>query len=154
MTYLALWIIGIFMIYLEFYLPGAVLGTIGGFLIIGSIYLFAQNEPALLTACYILLVGASVVAIIKYALWKIPRSKAKDSIYSDDAQVGYYASEFDKTMIGKEGIVLSDLKPGGYILIEDQQLPAISESGYIIQGDHVKVLRGEGDSLIVTKIKG
>jgi membrane-bound ClpP family serine protease len=154
MTFLALWIIGILMVFLEFYLPGAVLGTIGGFLLIGSIIMFAQKENALWTAGYIMLVSASLVAVIKYALWKIPHSKAKDSIYSNDAQVGYYASSYDKTMIGKEGIVLSDLKPGGYILIDDQQLPAISESGYIVQGDHVKVLRGEGDSLIVTKIKG
>lgn len=151
MTFLILWAIGLIMIFLEFYLPGAILGTIGGILLVASILLVADSESILFTILYTILVVASVVAIIKYALWQIPRGKQSDSIYSNDAQVGYYASSFDQDAIGKEGIVLSDLKPGGFIEIEGQQLPAISESGYIVKGEHVLVLRGEGDSLIVKK---
>ena len=151
MTFLILWAIGLIMIFLEFYLPGAILGTIGGILLVASILLVADSESILFTVLYTILVVASVVAIIKYALWQIPRGKQSDSIYSNDAQVGYYASSFDLDAIGKEGVVLSDLKPGGFIEIEGQQLPAISESGYIVKGEHVLVLRGEGDSLIVTK---
>jgi membrane-bound serine protease (ClpP class) len=139
------------MIFLEFYLPGAILGTIGGILLVASILLVADSENIIFTALYTISVVASVVAIIKYALWKIPRGRQSDSIYSNDSQVGYYASSFDLDAIGKEGIVLSDLKPGGFIEIEGIQLPAISESGYIVKGEHVLVLRGEGDSLIVTK---
>lgn len=151
MTFLILWAIGLIMIFLEFYLPGAILGTIGGILLVASILLVADSENILFTALYTISVVGSVVAIIKYALWKIPRGRQSDSIYSNDAQVGYYASSYDLDAIGKQGIVLSDLKPGGFIEIEGKQLPAISESGYIVKGEHVLVLRGEGDSLIVTK---
>lgn len=151
MTYLVLWAIGLIMIFLEFYLPGAILGTIGGVLLLASVLLAADGEYILFTILYTIAVVVSVVALIKYALWKIPHSKQSDSIYSNDAQVGYYASSYDLDAIGKEGIVLSDLKPGGFIEVEGQQLPAISESGYVVKGEKVKVLRGEGDSLIVTK---
>ena len=153
MTFLILWAIGLIMIFLEFYLPGAILGTIGGILLVSSILLAADSENLLFTVLYTFFVVASVVALIKYALWKIPRGRHKDSIYSDDSQVGYYASSYDLDAIGKKGVVLSDLKPGGFIEIEGNQLPAISESGYIAKGESVLVLRGEGDSLIVTKIK-
>lgn len=151
MTYLILWAIGLIMIFLEFYLPGAILGIIGGILLIISIILAADGNNMLFTVLYTVLVVASVVGMIKYALWKIPRGHQSDSIYSNDSQVGYYASSYDLDAVGKEGIVLSDLKPGGFIEIEGKQLPAISESGYIVKGQHVLVLRGEGDSLIVTK---
>lgn len=149
MTFLSLWIIGLLMVYLEFYLPGAILGTIGGILLLASVVLFSQEFSPLISLLYLLSVLASLGFVIKYALWKIPRRK--DDFYSAAAQNGYTASSFDKEAIGKEGIVLSDLKPGGYILIDGKQHAAISESGYLAQGEHVKVLRGEGDSLIVTK---
>ncbi len=152
MTYLVLWAVGLIMIFLEFYLPGAILGTIGGILIVLSILLAADSDNLPFTVIYTVAVVASVVALIKYALWQIPRGNQKDSIYSNDSQEGYYASSFDVDAIGKEGIVLSDLKPGGFIEIEGQQLSAISDSGYIAKGEKVKVLRGEGDSLIVTKV--
>lgn len=143
-------VFGLILVYLEFYLPGAVLGTAGGLLLFSSLFLFIiQYQSPLLSVLFFLFILGALAAVIKYALWKIPRGKPERSIYSKDAQDGYYASSFDKEMIGKKGIVVSDLKPGGYILVDDKQVQAISESGYITQGSEVIVLRGEGDSLIV-----
>lgn len=142
-------IIGLLLILLEFYLPGAVMGTAGGLLILASLFLAVlQFESFWAILLFFFLTAASVVGVIKYALWKIPRTK---NIYSSADQEGYQASSFDSAAIGKKGIVLSDLKPGGYILIDGKQHQAISESGYISQGDEVIVLRGEGESLIVVK---
>lgn len=152
MTFLVLWIAGLIMVFLEFYLPGAILGTIGGILLVLSIIEFAGQYPPAFTFLYTAAVIASVFFLIKYALEKIKKSKSKDSFYSEDAQTGYYASVYDKGALGKQGVVLTDLRPGGYIEIEGKQHPAISESGYIVQGERVKVIRGEGDSLIVVRI--
>lgn len=149
MNAIILWLIGLVLIYIEFYLPGAILGIAGGLFIIASLFLFAMEHSISLTLGYFLLLLASVGALIKYALWRIPRVKPERSIYSADAQVGYQASSFDEKTIGKEGIVLSDLKPGGYIVIDGNQHQAISEGGYIPKGSKVIVLRGEGESLIV-----
>lgn len=147
-----LWGIGLGLIFLEFYLPGAIMGTLGGILIGVSLVLFVQESHSLFfVSAYFVAVGLSVGALIKYALWRIPRANPEDSIYSDDSQSGFYASSFDPLLIGREGIVFSDLKPGGYITIDGKQHPAISESGYLVSGDAVVVLRGEGDSLIVMK---
>lgn len=146
------WVVGLILIYLEFFIPGAVMGIAGGLLLIASLSLFVitYNDPIWIIV-YFLCVGISVGVLIKFALWRIPRVKPEKSIYSSDAQEGYVASAFDASTIGHYGIVLSDLKPGGYILIDGIQHQAISESGYIPQGEEVVVLRGEGDSLIVRK---
>lgn len=144
--------IGLFLVLLEFYLPGAVMGTAGALLILGSLFLFVlQNNSPLYIVLFFLFALISVFAVIKFALWYIPRSK-KYSIYSKGAQEGYQASAFDTTLIGKEAIVYSDLKPGGYIFIDGKQHQAISESGYIPRGQKVLILRGEGESLIVKSI--
>lgn len=142
-------IVGLLLILLEFYLPGAVMGTAGGLLILASLFLAViQFESSWSILLFFILTVFSVIAVVKYALWKIPRTK---NIYSSADQEGYQASSFDTTAIGKKGTVLSDLKPGGYILIDGKQEQAISESGYIPQGEEVIVLRGEGESLIVMK---
>lgn len=146
-----LWLLGLLLIYFEFYLPGAILGTGGGILILISLFIFVQEFSPLWSFIFFILILASLISVIKYALWKIPRTKKRASIYSDDAQNGFYASSYDLTAIGKDGIVISDLKPGGWINIDGKQHPAISESGYLTQDTIVVVLRGEGDSLIVRR---
>ena len=142
--------LGLILIFLEFYLPGAIMGTIGGLLVVTSIIVFAVQGGSPIEII-LFVIGASVAVgfLIKFALWRIPRTKSQYSIYSDKDQEGYLASEFDSTAIGKTGIVSSDLKPGGYIIIEGKQQAANSQSGYLVKGTEVVVIGGEGDSLIV-----
>jgi len=148
------WIIGLLLILIEFYLPGAVMGIAGGILIFVSLILFASNaESAWAVALYIIAVLASVGGIIKFALWRIRAAKPEYSIYSNAHQTGYAASKYDHSAIGKKGVVLSDLKPGGYILVEGKQHQALSKGGYIIKGTEVIVLSGQEESLIVKSIK-
>jgi membrane-bound ClpP family serine protease len=145
-------LVGLLLVFLEFYVPGAVMGTAGGLLILASIFLAAITYQSSWTiALFAIAALAATVFIIRFALWYIPRVKGDKSIYSNGAQVGYKASVFDASVVGKTGVVLSDLKPGGYILIEGKQHQALSESGYIPEGEKVLVLRGEGESLIVKK---
>ena len=148
-AYLLLFI-GLLFVFLEFYLPGAVLGAIGGVLIVTS-YIVLIQDGAGATEFLLFLAGSlvAVVLLIRFALWKIPRAKKGHGIYLAGDQEGYVASSFDKTAFGKEGTVLTDLKPGGFILIEGKPHPAISLSGYIEKGQKIKVITGEGESLIV-----
>lgn len=154
MTPYLMWLLGLLLIFLEFYLPGAVLGIAGGILIFVSLMLFANSVASPIAIFfYFLAVAVSVVFLIRFAIWRIRTAKPEYSIYSDKAQNGYVASHFDKSAIGKTGVVLSDLKPGGYIVIEGKQHQALSQSGYIVKGSQVKVIGGEEESLIVKFIK-
>lgn len=145
-----LWALGLLLILIEFYLPGAVMGIGGGILVVFSIILFASHsDSALAVVLYIIGVAVSIGILIKFALWRIRTAKPDRSIYSNSYQKDYVASTYDKSAIGKTGVVLSDLKPGGYILIDGKQHQAISQTGYITKGTEVIVLSGEEESLIV-----
>ncbi len=149
-TILILLILGLFLILLEFYLPGAVMGILGGVAILTSIILFASHTASMLAiALYIAIVIIAVVVVIRFALWRIVTSKPEYSIYLHKDQEGYQASHFDHSAIGKQGVVLADLKPGGYILIEGKQHQAISLEGYISKGTKVVVVSGQEESLLV-----
>lgn len=146
--------LGYLLIFIEFYIPGAVMGVIGGILVASSVFIFTlQSESFLAILLYIFLVVIGLILLFKIALWKIKNADPSSSIYSDANQHGYKASHFDKKLIGKTGVVLSDLKPGGYIVIEGVQYQAISETGYIVKGEEVIVIHGQEDCLIVKQSK-
>ena len=130
------------------------MGILGGISILISIILFAsQNNSPIAITLFVVGAAISIVLLIRFALWRIVKAKPEHSIYLHRDQEGYQASEFDATAIGKTGVVLSDLKPGGYILIEGKQHQAISITGYITKGGHVVVLSGQEESLLVKPIK-
>ncbi len=143
-------VFGFILIFIEFYIPGAIMGILGGILTFASILVFiSEHDSAIAIILYILGVIAGLALLFKFAIWKIRNAKPEYSIYSDSSQHGYKASKYDHEAIGKTAIVLSDLKPGGYILIDGNQVQAISESGYIVKGSHVIVVGGQEESLIV-----
>jgi membrane-bound ClpP family serine protease len=147
-------LLGLALIFIEFFLPGAVMGTFGAILIVASIFIFASQTTSIWALiCYLLAVIIVLYYVIKLAIWRMQKTKSAHSIYSDASQVGYVASTFDSSVIGKQGVVISDLKPGGYILVDDKKLQALSVSGYISQGTQVEVISGQEESLIVKRIQ-
>lgn len=149
-----LWGLGLILIVIECYLPGAIMGILGGILIFTGIILFAmQGHSPWWNALYLLANLISVGYIIKFALWRIRSAKPEHSIYSNKNQEGYIASHYDLSAVGKKGTVLTDLKPGGYILIEGKQHQALSKEGYITKGTEVLVIGGQEQSLIVKHLK-
>lgn len=153
LTAILLLMIGLLSILVEFFLPGAIFGAIGALLIITAIVVFFQSSDSLLASIlFLTLTVAGLIITIKFALWRIRKSPG--SLYLKGDQKGFVASEWDRALIGKQGVVLSDLKPGGHILIEGVKRSALSKSGYITKGEAIVVIDGEGDSLIVQKMFG
>lgn len=154
MTPFVMLILGFILIFLEFYIPGAVMGVAGGVLVFASIILFAiQNQSPIAIFLYVIGTFVCLGFLIKFALWRIRTAKPEYSIYSDNAQDGYQASHFDASAIGKKGTVVTDLKPGGHIMVEGKTMQAISQSGYITKGSEVIVVGGQEESLIVKQLK-
>lgn len=146
--------LGYFLIFLEFYLPGAVLGIAGGIFVFASLTVFLTlGYPLWADILYIVVVFVGLVATVKFAIWKIRSAKPSRSIYSDDAQTGYVASSYDKNAIGKQGIVVTDLKPGGHIMVEGKRCQAISLAGYLSKGTEVEVVGGQEESLMVKPLR-
>jgi len=149
MTSGILFILGLLLILIEFYLPGGIMGVLGGVALIASVILFAQTHELWEVLLFIIAGIICVACLIRFALWRIVHAKPGYSIYLNTDQEGYQASSYDASVIGKTGVVMSDLKPGGYIIIEGKQHQAISLTGYCVKGDTVLVLSGQEESLIV-----
>jgi membrane-bound ClpP family serine protease len=140
--------VGLLLIFLEFFLPGAVLAVMGTLALLTSLGLFFAYYPAFWGILYMLALLLAVFAICKLGMWRIHRSKKTGNFCNAQDQEGFLASSFDVSLIGKEGIVSTELKPAGYVLIEGKLYQALSETGFIAKGAPIKVMGGKGSHLI------
>lgn len=142
-------LLGLLLIFLEFYLPGMVLGLMGALFIVASLLLFAMQASPLETLFFFFLTGLSIAGVVLLALRRIRRTAKEGTIYLESDQAGYVASSYDEAMVGKEGVALTDLKPAGHARILGRQYQVSSQSGYLVEGTKVKVIGGIGAILIV-----
>ena len=146
--------IGLLLIFLEFYLPGAVMGISGIVMVVVSMITFAsQAESGTAVLLFVVGVAIAIALIIRFAIKRIRSTANENTMYLNTDQTGYVASSFDSSLIGKEGVVTADLKPSGHIMVAGQQYQATTESGYLVKGTHIVVLSGMGARLIVKPIK-
>ncbi len=60
---------------------------------------------------------------------------------------------FQESMMGKEGVTLSVLRPGGKAQIESRSLDVIAQSGMLPKGTRVRIVSYSGTDAIVEEIK-
>ncbi len=141
---------GLILIYIEFFIPGGIMGLIGGLLLAGSVVIILISDlGALPLLFFIAAVFAALIAVIKLALWQVRRTGKKGTVFLESDQAGFTASFYDKNLIGSLGKAESDLRPAGYVSIDGKSYQAISKGNFISKGSDIQVLGGEGARLIV-----
>lgn len=144
--------LGLLLVFIEFYLPGGVMGVAGGVLLIGAIVVFAMFSPhPLLSLGFGIGAFILLVVLVKVALQRIRRSRPESSIYLGTDQAGTKGTQFNTEMVGKEGVAATNLRPAGHISIDEKRYQAVSQMGFISKGERVKVIGGEGGHLIVKR---
>jgi len=146
--------VGLLLVFLEFFLPGGIMGTAGGLIIVGSIALFAgSSDSPMAIFLFAILAALSTLLVIKFAMWRLRHSDKKSGLYSDDDQEGFHAPKWDESYLGKTGKALTDLRPSGHVLIDGHRKQAVAQSGYIVADTTVTVIGGKEAYLIVKLIK-
>lgn len=144
---------GLFLVFLEFFLPGAVMAIGGGVLLIASLIFFhMENKSILAFSIYLTTLVFLVYFVMRFALWRVKSTVKRGTIYLEGDQEGFQASSYPKEMIDKVGIADTDLKPSGHILIEGLRFHAISKVGYIDKETPIEVVSGSGSRLIVQRV--
>lgn len=74
---ISLALIGLFLIYLEFFLPGLILAIGGGVLLFASLLFFQMEQgTGLPFILYLVLLASTLFSVIRFALWQV-QSKRK-----------------------------------------------------------------------------
>ena len=149
-----LFIGGLALIALEFYTPGmTIFGLTGIGCILASIYLTLGAD---LTAINVL-AGSLVIAIVVFLLIlkRLPSSRLWDRLVLKDAEkteAGYISTSDYTHLIGRQGAVISDLRPAGTVDIDGQLLDVVSEGQYIEAGTAIIVAIVSGGRIVVRPV--
>ncbi|MGR3912080.1 MAG: NfeD family protein [Candidatus Rhabdochlamydia sp.] len=138
-------ILGLSFIFMEFFFPSGFLIFSAVIFLLASVFSFSSlGFGTSLTLLYSLVLILAIIVTVAIAL-----SRIRSRIVLNDDQYGFYIHQLDPLLVGKEGVVLSDLKPSGYVQIEGNQYPATVEMGYLPKDSLVHVIELRGSTVIV-----
>lgn len=151
---LILFISGVLLILIELFVPGFGFWGISGIsCILVSLFLTLGSDTAALSLLAISLVVAILifVLIIKF----LPSSQLWSKMILKDSETkldGFSSSNDYSNYMGKEGIVLTLLRPAGLVDIDGVQLDVISEGQYVEPGTRIKVVSVSGSRILVKRV--
>ena len=160
-----LFVIGLGLLLAEiFVIPGfGIAGISGIILIFASIFLsLLGSKPFIdmeaVSIAIIQVSGAILFALLgMFVLVKyLPKSSRFNRLVlseSEKAEQGFVSYPSEKDLIGKTGLAFTTLRPGGTAEIDGRRVDVVADSEYINQGTKIKVLRVEGNKVVVTAIK-
>ncbi len=141
---------GLFLLAAEIFLPGGVLGILGGMALLGAVVAgFAAFGPAI--GAYIalaILIGGSAGIFLWIKLF--PRTRVGRALTLQHTESEYKASDADtRNLAGQSGKAVTDLRPAGIARIGNRKYDVVSEGPLIGRGSAVQVLKVDGNRIVV-----
>jgi membrane-bound ClpP family serine protease len=145
---------------LELFVPsGGVLGLLSGALAVASVVCFWRVSPAWgITSLAGLLILAPLVFTFFVKVWPDTTMGRKMILAEDDSEIERRALEESEertredSLIGVQGKALTDLRPVGVVLLDNQRVEALAEGAWIEAGQPVRVTHVEGTRIKVRAI--
>ncbi|WP_445490336.1 NfeD family protein [Niallia sp. 03133] len=146
-----LFVIGIVLLILEFFILGGIAGILGGIAIVASLFL-ASGNIVQMGISILIAIGVSILASI--IMVKVLGKKMKffkKIILSDstNTESGYVTNPNRTDLIGKAGTTLTALRPAGTVIIGEERIDVVSEGMFIEKNVKVKVVKAEGSRIVV-----
>lgn len=144
-----LFAVGIVLLGIEVFAPGAILGIIGALAMLAgciiAFRLFGVTGGLVASLLALLLLGLALY--LEFVV--LPRSAlGKSILVSSPAQSP--ATDEAKHLVGQTGMTETPLAPSGFVIIDGVRHEALSESGLIVKDVPVRVVGGDIFRLIVT----
>ena len=149
---IGLFVVGLLAIIVEIFIPGGVVGTMGGLAVLAAVILgFAHSATlgVVLLVAGVILVPVCLVGAMNLAP-KLPFSKELFLQESLDAEKGYVSQEEGlEALEGREGVATTDLRPSGMADIEGKRTDVVTDGEMIEKGTQIKVVHVEGNRVVV-----
>ncbi len=150
---LLLFLIGVMLLAGEVFVPGAILGIIGGVcMLVGCVLSFIQFGTMgglLATGVALILLGLTLYIEL---VW-LPKTRfgKKLIVQSTVGATSQPPLAEGFQVVGKAAEAMTPLVPSGYVLVEGRRYEAFSQSGHVAKGAQLRVAGLDNFRLIVTK---
>lgn len=137
----------------EVFVPGGIIGTAGVIALIAAVVVaFTINTTFgfYATVAILILMAITVWMWLKF----FPRSRIgkQMTLQADGREFKAVETNLD-ALQDKEGVTHCELRPAGFALIEGHKVDVISEGGHVPKNTRIRVIRIEGNRIIVREIK-
>jgi len=152
---LILFIIGLGLVVLEFFIAGGIAGVIGSVAIVVSIILAGAN-PMFMAYSVLIAIAVAVsgmVIIMKFFGRKLHLLNKVVLMDSTDTESGYVSNVNRFELLGKNAITITPLRPSGTVDMEGERIDVVSQGSYIGRGKHVIIVKVEGSRIVVRELK-
>lgn len=149
-----LFVIGVIFVILEFFVPGGIVGILGGALIILSL-LFAGASVTHMAYSIIIAMFIAVIGMVILMKFFGKKMHIFNKLVLRDAtttEEGYVSNTNRVELIGRTGEAATPLRPAGVILVGNERIDAVSEGSFINKGSQVEVIKVEGSRIVVREI--
>ena len=147
-------ILGMILLIVEIFTPGfGIAGGSGLVLLILGIVLTARNTFEVMVMVSILIILVVVVILVILRSARRGTLSRKLILWSaTSGEDGYQSTADRKSMIGREGLVVTILRPAGTADFGGERLDVVSEGEYIQPGTRIRVVQVEGRRIVVKPV--
>lgn len=147
--YAVLIVAGILMLGAEIYLPGGILGVAGAICLVGAIAVGFQIDPTFgwLSAALVV-VGTGVGVWLWIRLFPRTGVGRRLTLSADGREFKAPPAEL-KSLVGREGVTQTDLRPAGIAQIDGRRVDVVADGAWIEAGRPIRVLAVEGVRVVV-----
>lgn len=154
LSQIAVFLAGILCIIIEMLMP--TVGLLAGAGVAAMLYSVVMTLGGDINAVYAMLVSFAIaVFIFALIVKKLPSSKLWNRLTLKDKSNtanGYVSAEPREELLGKRGIVVTELRPLGSALIADKLVDVISEGAFLTKGEKIIVVAVNGNRVLVRKV--
>ncbi|UXR70601.1 MULTISPECIES: NfeD family protein [unclassified Staphylococcus] len=148
-------IVGVILVIIELFVVGAVLGIIGMGLIIFSLITIGDNLSMMLLNVFVALILSIIEWVILVNIFKKTISLFENVVLKDSTnkESGYTSHNDRSHLVGEVATTLTDLRPSGIILLNNERIDAVSEGPFILKDSQVDIVEVEGTRVVVRLTK-
>lgn len=144
-------VIGLILLILEIFVPGGIVGIIGGALMIVSLLFAGESVThmaySIIIAMFIALIGMVIIMkLFGKKLHVFSKLVLKDATTTEE---GYVSNENRLDLIGRTGVTFTAMRPAGVILVDNERIDAVSEGSFIDKDKTIVVIKVEGSRIVV-----
>ena len=149
-----LFILGLLLLIVEMFIPGfGIAGGSGLVLLVVAIILTARTPfEAFVMLVIVLILVTLVLAVILRSAKRGKLSRKLILWSSEKHENGFRSTEDMSTLLDREGVALTVLRPAGTGSFEGRRLDVVSDGNFIEKGIRIKIVRIDGRRILVERI--
>ena len=153
--HIAVFLGGVLCIVVEMLMP--TVGLLAGAGVAAMLYSMVLAMGGNISAVYAML-AAFVLAALIFAVIvkKLPSSRLWKKIVLSDASTtdrGYVSTRTQAELIGRTGVVLTELRPSGTVQLDGVPVDVVSEGAFLPKGTVVRVTAVQGSRVVVRRVE-